>query len=270
MPRMKFTLILLLFCSCSVIERKVYSPTQINNPSLQEKNDHSFSITYSTPSGFDLNGGWAVTNRLALIGGGYFYKNKDNEEDNEILSSRRAKSLLLYKHKGFHGGLGLYIPLSKKNHETYASFFGGYTYGSFSMNENHTVYDINSSSLPVSTISFYKSNIGRWFLQGGFNFYGKSFEVSFLTRYNYVDYSHIVTDYTDFEQYSYNLPPYGSSPSQFMDFALDSKIFFSDKHRFALDLFLSGTSRLNRKDFDSYYYPFRLGIGMVMRNPFKN
>ena len=269
MPRMKYILILLLLCSCSVIQRKVYSPTQINNPSLQEKNDHSFSVTYSTPSGFDLNGGWAITNRLAIIGGGYFYKNRDNEEDNSIFSDRRATSLLLYQHRGFHGGLGLYLPLSRRNHETYASFFGGYTYGSFSMDENYTETYYNNSTAPTSKISFYKSNLGRWFLQGAFSYYSKAFEISLLTRYNYVDYSHIVTDYPDFDQYTYNLPPYGSSPSQFMDFALDSKIFFSDRHRFGLGFFLSGTSRLNRKEFNSYYYPFRMGIGLVVRNPFK-
>ena len=112
----------LLFCSCS-IERKIYSSTQINNPSLQKKNDHSFSLTYSSPSGFDLTGGYAITNRLAIIAGAYSYRNNDHQTEALLFSNITSDAKLLYKHKGFHGGLGAYFPLSKKEQRSGYFFF---------------------------------------------------------------------------------------------------------------------------------------------------
>ena len=149
--------LLTVICSCRVIQRKIFSPTQINNPSLQQKKDHSFSLTYSTPSGFDFTGGYAITNRLAIIGGAYTHKNRDEEEAYSIFSRYNASSRLLYRHKGFHGGAGAYFPLSKKNNENIVSFFAGYTTGSFRMDE--TLYENSPDTSAPARVSFYKSNI---------------------------------------------------------------------------------------------------------------
>jgi hypothetical protein len=264
-------LIVSAFCSCQVIKRKLYSPIQINNPSLQQKNDHSFSITYSVPSGFDFAGGYAITNRLAIIGGAYMHKNRDKEEDNSIFNNRDATATLLYRHKGFHGGLGIYLPLSKGKVATFASFFGGYIKGSFRMDEHYS--ETTSGTSPPASVtreSFYKSKIGRYFLQGSINFYGKGFEISLLSRYNYVVYSDVTTDYTTTDQHNFSLPPLGYPRfSQFFDLGFDSKFFFTKNRRIGLHVFSSATTRLNRKDFNFYYYPFRLGIGLVLKNLFK-
>jgi len=104
---------LAVFCSCT-IQRRIYTSTQINNPSLQQKNDHSFSLSYSGPSGFDLTGGYAITNRLAIIAGAFSYRNNDHQTESSLFSDVTADAKLLYRHKGFHGGLGFYFPLSKK------------------------------------------------------------------------------------------------------------------------------------------------------------
>ena len=106
-------LTIVFFASCT-IERRLYSPTQVNNPCLEEKNDYSVSLSYSSPSGFDFNSGYAITNRWAVIGGLYTYKNRDREENNYLFSQNRDSALLLYKHKGFNIGTGVYIPLSKE------------------------------------------------------------------------------------------------------------------------------------------------------------
>jgi hypothetical protein len=264
------SIILFSFCSCS-IKRRIYSSTQINNPSLQQKNDHSFSLAYSRPSGFDFTGGYAITNRLAIIGGAYAHKNKDNEEDFSIGSSstRSASAFLLYRHKGFHAGLGIYFPFSKKNNRSFGSFFGGYTKGDFRMDER---YSENTTTFPPppTKISFYKSNISRYFLQGGVSFYGKAVEMAITGRYNYVAYSNVSTDYTTTDQYNSNLPLLGYPKfSQFLDLGFDSKFFFTKKSRIGLQIFVSTTTRLNKKEFNFYYYPFRGGIGVVIKNPFK-
>jgi hypothetical protein len=259
---------LFIFCSCT-IQRRLYSPTQINNPSLQQKKDHSFSLTYGGPSGFDFTGGYAITNRLAIIGGLYTYRNNDHQTENTLFSDITADAKLLYKHKGFHGGLGFYFPFSKKEKSTYASFFAGYTKGNFSMDE-HNIETDNSNGTTTTNDYFYKSDIGRYFLQGAFNAYMDRFEISLLTRYNYVTYTGVTTNYSTTDQTDFNLPPLGySKNSQFLDFGFDSKYFFSEDRRFGLQLFCSGAARLNRKEFNFYYYSFRYGLGFVFKNPFQ-
>jgi hypothetical protein len=256
------------FASCT-IDRRIYSPTQINNPSLREKNDHSFSLSYSTPAGFDFSGGYAITNRLAMIGGAYSYRNDDHQTASNILYSHSTTADLLYKHQGLHGGLGLYFPLSKNDRTMYASFFTGYYMGDFRMDEHNV---LTSSSNPGAIVNdyFYNSNIGRYFLQGAFNAFVDRFEISFLTRYNYVTYSNVTTNYSELVQTGSCLPPVGySKNSQFLDVGGDAKYFFSKDGRLGLTIFGNGTVRLNRKDYNFEYYDYRLGFGLVFKNPFK-
>jgi hypothetical protein len=263
--------ILLSVSSCKVIERKLFSPTQINNPSLEKKNDHSFSLAYSLPSGFDFTGGYAITNRLAIIGGAYSHKNSDEEKTALLFSNDNSSASLLYRHKGYHAGLGIYLPLSKERRtETFTSFFAGYTQGSFRMDERYFENSSPNTNPPTSTptrISFYSSNIGRYFLQGGLNLYVTDHEVSFICRYNYVNYSDISTDYSVDQQQNFNFPPLGNPRhSQFLDFAFDTKIFFTENPKIGLQIFGSATTRLSNRDRNFRYYPFRLGIGLVIKN----
>jgi hypothetical protein len=259
---------LAVFCSC-IIQRRIYSSTQINNPSLQQKNDNSFSLTCSDPAGFDFTGGYAITNRLAVIGGAYTYRNNDHQTGASFFSDITTDAKLLYRHKGFHGGLGFYFPLSKKEAGTYASFFAGYTKGNFSMDE-HSVQTYNSNATTTINDYFYKSDIGRYFLQGSFNAYIDQFEISLLTRYNYVSYTDVITNYSATDQHNFSLPPLGySKNSQFLDLGFDSKFFFSKNGRVGIEFFGSYTARLNRKEYNFYYYDTRFGAGLVIKNPFK-
>ena len=267
-----FICLALAALSSCTIQRRIYSPTEINNPSLRQKNDHSFTLAYSGPSGFDFTGGYAITDRLAIIGGAYTYRNNDNQSDNSIFSNYTASSQLLYKHKGFHGGLGFYFPLSKHEKNSYASFFTGYTKGNFHM-DDHYIENYSSGGTGGSTTVndyFYKSNIGRYFLQGAFNAYMNRFEVAVSARYNYVTYSNATTNYTANEQFDYSLPPNGySKNSQFLDIGFDARYFFTDSRKFGMMLFGEGTTRLARKEFNYYYYGYRFGIGVVVKNPFQ-
>lgn len=261
-----FTLCLL--CSCAIIERRIYAPTQINTPSLQKKNDHNFSASVSTPSGFDLNGAFALTNRLAIIGGVFNYKNKDGEKDYSIFSTQRDSSLLTYKHRGFHIGAGGYFPLTKFTSSSLSlSFFGTFTKGDFEMTESL----FTTANPGVEKKNFYNSDIKRWALQSSLHFYSKHIHQAITTRYNYVGYFNVETDYTSAEQFSYNLPPDAYSRwSSFIDFGFDTKIFFSEKQKLGLQIFGNVTARVNDKDDDFYHYPFRIGAGLVVKSPFKN
>lgn len=268
---MKYIFIFLLgvtcFSSC-IIQHRLYTSTQPNNPSLQQKNDYTASLTVSTPSGFDGNAGFAITNRLAVIGGLYTYKNKDQQEAITIFPNNKDSALLTYKHKGFHIGAGTFIPLAKNDSRGFLSFFGGYMKGNFDMQE--TLYS-NVANPSNPAYYSYKSDINRWFLQGGINMYFKQFHQSFITRFNFVDYDKVKTNYTTDQQHDFNLPPTGyPRSSSFADFSFDTKIFFTKEERIGLQLFGSVTSRLKKQDFDFYIYPFRAGIGIIFKSPLKN
>ncbi len=261
-------IILFSLSSCSSsIQRKLYSSNQPNNPSLEKKNDYSISATYGEPNGFDLNAGYAITNRFAIIGGLHTQQNRDIEQRFSWFSPIRDSSALSYHHKGYHLGAGAYFPLQKNNPKFFFSFFGGYTNGTFKMTE--TLYHLDPPDPPQN--NFYQSNITRWFAQGSFSFYDKIFHQSLLARFNYVGYSDVKTDYTEFEQQNYLLPPFGYSKwSQFFDLAFDTKIFFTKDKRLGCQIYGVITPRINRKHFNFSHYPFRGGIGLIFKSPFQN
>lgn len=256
------------FLSGCTIERKLYAPTQINNPSLQAKNDYFFSGSIGTPAGADINGGFALTGNWAIIGGLYTYKNRDKEENYYLFSSSRDSANLTYRHKGFHIGTGFFFPLSRnKDFPLVMSFFGGNTKGSFQMNEEFYEIAPNPSISPA--YNYYKSDISRWFLQGSINLYTRYIHQSLLSRFNYVGYNNVRTDYTFDQQVAFNLPPQAYPRwSSFLDFSFDTKIFFPGKQRLGIQFFGIATTRLNRRDLNFYIYPFRLGIGLVIKSPF--
>lgn len=263
--RLLFILNICLLQSCSTIDRKLYSPTQINTPSLQKKNDHNFAGSISAPGAFDFHASYALTNRLAIIGGLFTHRNQDEEEAYSIFSSYRAKATLLYKHKGFHIGTGAYIPLIVDNSSLFISGFGTYTDGDFTMNETS-----NNNSIPGTKYNFYSSDLKRWALQSSLHFYSKHVHQALTARYSHVTYSYIYTDYTQTEQQSYRLPPLGHSRfSSFVDFGFDTKVFFSEKQNLGIQVFGSIAARLNHEDYHFDHYPMRIGIGLVTNSPFR-
>ncbi len=255
-----------LISSCT-IERKIYTPTQVNDPSLQKAGDYNFTATYSSPRGFDVNGGYAIGKHIAVIAGLNFYKNTDREQQYNFFSSSRDSSILEYKHNGFHAGAGYFFPISRDKNSVFISFFAGIIKNKFEMHES--LFEVSPTPSVSPKLNFYKSDIDRWFLQSSLNFYEDRVHGSLSTRFNYTGYNNVTTDYTYNEQTAYNLPPFAYPKwSSFLDFSLDVKYFFNKNQSLGLQTFLVSTSRLNRKDFNFYYYPFRVGIGFVLKAPF--
>lgn len=264
-PLILFILSLLL--SSCVIERRIYVPTQVNNPYLQKAGDYSISGTYSSPAGFDINSGVAITNQLAVVAGYNHYKNKDGEREVDIFNGNQDSAILNYKHNGFHLGLGAYFPLSKGNTNTNTiTVLGGLINNKFSMKEK--LYAATQNPSPTPKLNFFNSDINRWFLQASINLYPENFQISFSTRYNYVSYQNVVTDYTSNEQLSYRLPPVAyPKSSSFLDFSFDATCYFNSSKTIGVQAFSILTTRLNKREFNFYYYPIRSGIGLVYKRP---
>jgi hypothetical protein len=261
-----FLLLTIVVLSSCRIQRRIYSTLPINNPSVQEKNDYSVNATISDPQGFDLNGGFAITNRLALLAGAYTHKNKDVEIANGF-SSDYDSSNLVYRHNGFTLGAGVFFPLGSSS--TYLSFYGGVNKGTFKMNE--ALYEISPNPTGTARINSYKSDLNRYFLQGSLNHYSNAVEFSATIRYSIVEYKKVITDYTDAELAAYSLPPFVAHRSYpFIDFSMDTRVYFSQEPRWGLHVFAVASTMMNDDDDQagnsSYdYYPFRLGGGIFFR-----
>ena len=252
--------------SCRV-ERKIYSTLPVNNPSLQEKNDFSVNATFSDPKAFDFNGGFAITNHLALIAGLYTHRNKDIEE-NSGFTSHVDSSNLVYRHNGFTIGAGGFFSVFGKKSNTFLSFYSGLNSGKFKMNEEF--YQISPTPSPP-VFNKYSSKLNRYFLQGSLNYYGDPVEASITTRYNLVEYKNVITDYTDTQLSEFLLPPFVSHRvNSFIDFSMDLKVFFSHQPKWGIMFFSVITNRTNDDDEQGigkfyYYYPFRIGTGIFFR-----
>ncbi len=262
-----FLLLSIVILSSCRVQRRIYSPLPVNNPSLQEKNDFSVNASISTPKGFDINGGFAVTNRLAIIAGAYTHKNKDVEYNNDF-TNQYDSSNLVYRHNGFTLGTGVYFPLTGPGSDNYLSFFGGISKGSFKMNE--AFYQVSPN--PSTSLNNYKSTLNRYFLQGSMNFYGEIIEGSVTTRYNLVEHKNVITDYTNTQLEDFQLPPFVTGRfNSFVDFSFDIKTFFSRNPRWGIQVFAVVSTRTNKDDDpDSdkrfyHYYPFRAGTGIFFR-----
>ncbi len=218
---------------------------------------------------FDVNGGFALTNRLAVIAGAYRHKNKDIEMAGSIAPSgiHDDSSNLVYCHNGIALGTGLYFPVPRRSSSGYISFFGGISTGNFRMNEEMYENQINSPAPP--SFHFYKSRLNRYFLQGSLNHYGKKIEVSLSAKYNLIEYNRINTDYTTGQLSSYRLPPFTTPKrNSFLDLACDFKLFFSREPRWGIQLFGLITTRLDNDEYGIvryYYYPIRIGTGIFFR-----
>ncbi len=267
---MKFTVIVIcifILSSCT-INRKIYSPTEVNNPSLQNKNDYSVNLSYGLPSGFDIAGGYAITNRIAITAGLFSHKNDDTEEEYYLFNNRSDSSHLLYKHKGIQIGAGVYFPISGNKKTTFLSFYGGYIKGHFEMREK--IYQTYPTQSTTPKLNFYKSDLNRYFLQGSFNAYLPQVHLSFTTRFMFAGYDKVVTDYNTNEQINYRLPPNGYPKwSSFFDLSFNSRFFFSKTEQIGLQLACIATTRLHKEDFNFDYYPFRTSLGIVFKSPVK-
>src|SRR5688572_6008285 len=254
---------LIFFISSCTIVRRIYTPLPVNNPSLKAKNDFSVSATYSEPNGLDINGGYAISNRLAIIAGGYTHKTGDIQH--YWFNNVHDSSNLIYRDNGFTIGAGTYFPIADS--KNFFSGFAGLSTGDFKMTEDFYAISPNASHFFYN----YKSRLNRYFVQGSFNHYGGVLEISLNLKLNLVEYKNVTTDYSDNQLQNYYLPPFDARRiNSFLDMGIDIKGYISQNPRIGIHYFAVGTNRLNNEELlvngHGYYayYGLRTGIGIII------
>lgn len=193
----------LMAVSCSV-PRYIYAPSIPVTPFFEEKGEASLSGNYATPgqgdsqkstgNGFDLQGAYAVTSKLAITAN--FSQRREKEAYSYIQDGRYDifdSSVIKYRRQMFEAGIGYVVPVDRLK-TIYLGFFAGVGAGKFTILDQGL--DNNSSGYS----RMYENRLLKWYFQPVINAHaGKYFRFSLATRFSFVRYGSPQTSYTEEE-----------------------------------------------------------------------
>lgn len=197
--------ICLIQFSCKA-PRYVYSPSAQNVPVFTQKGDSKLSALYSTnwanrtvvfgenpySRGVDAQAAYAITNHWA-VQANYFSRYEKNGQ-NYLINS---KSLLKYKRHIMEGGLGYYASLKD---EVILQCFAGFGSGKF------TLKDYTLDSTGVTSIHYHNASVHKYFIQPAIVYHpDKHASFAFSSRFSFVDYHSIQTNYDSSQLSSHHL-----------------------------------------------------------------
>ncbi len=197
---------MLAVCTSCVQKRFLHQAAPAINPVLKEKgdafatgyyhtngatrSDGNVDVSNSSSNGIHLQGGYAVSNHVAVLGS---YNNiRQRNQYNDSYSDPFDSSNVLYKRNEFTVAGDYY--LTADDQKSVFHVIGGFTFGKLSFTDNGKDAGSNYSR-------FFKSNSFMAFVQPTFTLY--SFEHTGFTIYpkvSYVQYGSVNTNYTDQEK----------------------------------------------------------------------
>ncbi len=204
-------------CSCNT-NRYIYSASAPNNPYFTKKGESKLTAYYSSNGksyssigsgdlttnrtgsshGWDLQGGYAISNHFAFIAEYYGKKEKDIY-DYSVSSSPFKNSTVNYKRYLIETGLGYFVTLNAKKTITF-NFYTGVAGGKFSF------YDNGIDTANKSYNRYHSANISKWFFQPSFNFMPADYiRFGLILKNSLVHYRNIRTSYTAAELKHFSL-----------------------------------------------------------------
>jgi hypothetical protein len=241
------------FMSCYT-PRYMYSPAAQNIPvlvkkgdskvaayissNLSQKNNANNRTNESRSRGFDLQGAYAISNNFA-IQANYFKRTESN--NGYTVNGNLDSSFIRYKRQLTEIGVGYFKSLNKNN-RVILQVFGGAGRGKFRFTDNGKTSDgINYNRTHLADIT-------KLYIQPAFMFRSKgSFAASLSTRFSFVKFGNIKTNYTQGELSSYNLDDLTHGFRTFFEPAFSSTFGFNKlpglQFEFQLGLALLTSSR---------------------------
>ena len=201
----------LLFISCYT-PRYMYSPAAQNIPLLVNKGDSklsgaiatNFSKEYTANNrlnetknrGFDLQGAYAITNHFAIAANYY----RRNESNNGSKSSFRLDSAnLRYKRQLTELAVGYFTPLAESKLFMF-QLFGGIGKGQFSFT------DVGKDRSNFDYSRNHQAQVTKFYFQPALMLQSKgNFAASFSSRFSFLKFGNIKTNYTPTELSNYQL-----------------------------------------------------------------
>lgn len=249
-PLLLLLLLSLFAVSCSV-PRYIYAPSIPVTPFFEEKGEASLSGNYATPgqgdsqkssgNGFDLQGAYAITSKLAITAN---FSQRREKEAYSYMEDRLYdifdSSVINYRRRMFEAGVGYVLPVDRLK-TVYMGIFAGFGGGKLTILDQGL--DNNSSGYSRT----YENRLLKWYLQPAFNAHaGRYFRFSLAWRLSFVRYGSPRTSYTEDELKYYDFDRihkrilFLSEPSTQMQFIIPDLewlrldgglIFCSDPHK---------------------------------------
>jgi len=254
--------------------RYVYSPAAQDVPLLVEKNDSRISFNYSTnltgnkkingqsvnqySNGIDLHGAYAVSNHFA-IQASYFSRRERNSGD--FYTYRDSATIRYQRHLTEVGG-GYFTKLNKAGSLLFQGF-AGVAKGHFSLNDN----GLDGNGQAYSR--FHRADVSKFYIQPAIMYqHNKQSAVSVSSRFSFVNYDNIQTDYAANELTNFELETLGDGTIVFWEPAFIHAIGFNNfPVRFEYQLGLS--ILMSRRFIDARSFNFSFGLQSDIARLFK-
>ena len=224
--------------SCTTPYRYIYTATPPNNPYFIEKGESKLAGYYSNSwnnedvstrksGGWDFQGAYAISNHWAVTAGYLHRREIDGYSD---YNSNSEGFLINYKRDLFDIGAGYFLALDKKKVLTF-NLYGGVALGKFSFTDG----DYNR---------FHKSSITKPYFQPSLNYMPTpNFRMSFGSRFSFVHYGNIQTNYTPDEINELALSLIDNRTIFYIEPAFNMQFGFRAYPGAKVDFTISGTSR---------------------------
>jgi hypothetical protein len=271
MKKRYHTLLLLALCSAGLTAcytpRYMYSPNNVNVPILAAKGDgklaanYAFSLAGSNNDadpgpakffnkGFDLQGAYAFTNHWGVIVNHSGRSERNSGRFENIIDS----ATINYKRRLTEIGIGYFGRL--KNNRSMVQLFAGYGTGRFTMDDGGK----DRNNIPYTR--YHRATVRKIFLQPAVQAdISPYFTSSFASRFNFVFFSGIETDYTADEQESYLLKNLEGRTAVFWEPAFVNNVGFKKLPGLRLELQVGFASLVSTKFID--YRTVNMSIGAM-------
>ncbi|MCP9752662.1 hypothetical protein [Ferruginibacter sp. HRS2-29] len=203
--------LILVFTSC-YSPRYVYSPAAHNVPVLTAKKDSKLGINYSTNiaqrarnsednhastgAGIDVQGAYAFSKHMA-VQAAYYWRKEMNEGN--FTFTAVDNSILRYRRNLTEAGLGYYTKMNDSG-TSWFQLFGGMGVGDFRFTDKPIPGSANTNEF------FYKTKLTKFYIQPVVMvLYDKSISLSFSSRFSFLKFHHVRTDYSSTELNNYKL-----------------------------------------------------------------
>ncbi|MDB5201949.1 MAG: hypothetical protein JWQ27_1358 [Ferruginibacter sp.] len=262
----RLSICLLLFCSC-YSPRYVYSPAAHNVSFLTKKNETKLAANYSTnivghnsegskvtknsASGLDAQAAYALNKRWFLQAS---YYSRKEQNDGDYSFRNQDSSILHYKRKLLETGLGYNFPIDARRNANF-QLAGGIGFGRFRIDDAGT----DANQLPYTR--FHDARVTKFYIQPAIVVGGADvFAAAFSSRFSFIKYHGIKTDYTPTELNNYKLDSLTYRLASFWEPAFVSSFGFKKLPGLRLEGQM-GLSILMSKNFvDARVFNFSAGI----------
>ena len=252
--------------------RYVYSPPAQNVPLLTEKNDSKLGILYSSnaggdeeifnyskakSNGLDVHAAYAVSNHLALQFN-YFHRKELNGD-----ALGNTPSLIKYNRNLTEGGIGYYTAVNNKKNLFFQAFAGAGA-GKFSFKD----FKLNGANYEYR--NFHQADVTKIFLQPAIMYRNeKMMGLALSSRFSFVNYHNIKTDYDSSELALYELTSLKDGTVVFWE---PSMVYAQGLNKFPylrLELQMGISALLSRRFVDTRTFNVSVGLQADIANLIK-